>query len=130
MPDQSPLLRIAVAIEGVLAECRKIADCIQPPLQQTSTTPNPLPCSEGKQGGREFGNQESLTEAIALATREQPRPPSRSPYLGANDAAEYLGITISSLYGVVERGDLTPLRGPRRTYRFTQEMLDDYLKRK
>ena len=32
-----------------------------------------------------------------------------------------------SLYGLVERKRLTPLRGPRRTYRFTREQLDHYL---
>lgn len=53
----------------------------------------------------------------------------RSPYLDAGDAAAYLDITKGSLYGLVERGRLTPLRGPRRRYRFTTMMLDDYLKR-
>jgi hypothetical protein len=53
----------------------------------------------------------------------------RSPYLDAEGAAAYLGITLNSLYGVVERVHLTPLRGPRRRYRFTTAMLDDYLGR-
>lgn len=52
-----------------------------------------------------------------------------SPYLDAVDAAEYLGVTVKSLYGVVERGHLVPLRGPKRRYRFTVEMLDEYLSR-
>jgi excisionase family DNA binding protein len=52
-----------------------------------------------------------------------------SPYLTAEEAARYLGISIKSLYGAVERRHLVPLRGPRRTYRFTVEMLDEYLKR-
>jgi excisionase family DNA binding protein len=52
-----------------------------------------------------------------------------SPFLDAGEAAAYLGITVSSLYGIVERRHLTPLRGPRRRYRFTKELLDDYLRR-
>jgi excisionase family DNA binding protein len=53
-----------------------------------------------------------------------------SPYLDADQAAAYLGITLSSLYGIVERRHLTPLRGPRRRYRFTRELLDEYLRRR
>jgi excisionase family DNA binding protein len=56
--------------------------------------------------------------------------PSRSPYLDAEQAAVYLGVTLNSLYGIVERGHLQPLRGPRRRYRFTTAMLDEYLGRK
>jgi excisionase family DNA binding protein len=58
------------------------------------------------------------------------RPVATSPYLDAEQAAAYLGITVSSLYGIVERGHLIPLRGPRRRYRFTKELLDDYLRRR
>lgn len=54
---------------------------------------------------------------------------SRSPFLDSDGAAAYLGITLKSLYGVVERGHLRPWRGPRRRYRFTEAMLDDYLAR-
>jgi excisionase family DNA binding protein len=53
-----------------------------------------------------------------------------SPYLDAEQAAVYLGITVSSLYGIVERRHLKPLRGPRRRYRFTKELLDEYLRRR
>jgi len=52
-----------------------------------------------------------------------------SPYLDANGAADYLGISMKSLYGIVERKHLIPLRGPRRRYKFTKEMLDNYLRR-
>ena len=55
---------------------------------------------------------------------------AQTPYLDAEAAAAYLGITVSSLYGIVERGHLVPLRGPRRRYRFTKELLDDYLRRR
>jgi excisionase family DNA binding protein len=61
-----------------------------------------------------------------------PRRPTEavphSPYLDAEQAATYLGTTLSSLYGLVERRRLRPLRGPRRRYRFTTEMLDEYLR--
>jgi len=51
-----------------------------------------------------------------------------SPYLNACEAAEYLGITVRSLYGIVERRRIIPLRGPKRSYRFTVEILDNYLR--
>ena len=51
----------------------------------------------------------------------------KTPYFDSTAAADYLGITEKSLYAIVERKRLTPLRGPRRTYRFTQKQLDDYL---
>ena len=56
-------------------------------------------------------------------------PNGGSTYLDAGDAAAYLRITMKSLYGIVERGHLEPLRGPRNRYRFTAAMLDDYLAR-
>ena len=52
-----------------------------------------------------------------------------SPFLDAEQAAAYLGTTVSSLYGLVERRQIEPMRGPRRRYRFTKEILDGYLKR-
>jgi excisionase family DNA binding protein len=51
----------------------------------------------------------------------------QTPYFDSTAAANYLGITEKSIYGLVERKRLTPLRGPRRTYRFTREQLDQYL---
>lgn len=56
-------------------------------------------------------------------------PAKESPYLDAKEAASYLGTTVSSLYGLVERRQIDPMRGPRRRYRFTKQMLDEYLKR-
>lgn len=52
-----------------------------------------------------------------------------SPYLDAQKAATYLGTSVKSLYGLVERGQIEPKRGPRRRYRFTKELLDEYLER-
>ena len=52
---------------------------------------------------------------------------SRCPYFDSWAACNYLGITEQSLYGLVERKRLVPLRGPRRTYRFTRKQLDTYL---
>lgn len=76
----------------------------------------------------------------AVAHRPLPNPDTisvsgvngrcRSPYLDAEEAAAYLGISVKSLYGIVERGRLEPLRGPRRRYRFTTVMLDEYLARR
>ena len=71
----------------------------------------------------------ALTEEERFNATVEAEPQQRSPYLDADDAARYLGISVKSLYGVVERRHLVPLRGPRRAYRFTKEMLDEYLKR-
>jgi len=56
------------------------------------------------------------------------QPKRRSPYIDSKEAASYLGITVKSLYGQVERGHIKPLRGPKKTYRFTEKMLDEYLR--
>jgi hypothetical protein len=50
-----------------------------------------------------------------------------SPYLDADQAAAYLGVTIKALYGLKERGRLKSLPGSRRL-RFTMEMLDRFMK--
>jgi hypothetical protein len=48
-------------------------------------------------------------------------------YFDSRQAADYIGVTIASLYGLVERKRIVPLRGPRRTYRFTKKQLEHYL---
>lgn len=53
--------------------------------------------------------------------------PIGSPWLDSRQSADYLGITVRSLNGLVARGRLEPARGPRRQYRFTREQLDAYL---
>ena len=58
-----------------------------------------------------------------------PAGKKKSPYMDAQEAADYLGITAKSLYGQVERRHIIPLRGPKGRYRFTREMLDEYLRR-
>lgn len=55
------------------------------------------------------------------------KPVVESPYLTADEAADYLRITLNGLYGLVERKKLKPLPGHRKL-RFTREMLDKYLK--
>jgi len=66
---------------------------------------------------------------LVLAHRmgHQPAPDKPGRYLGAKQAAEYLGCSVKSLYRQVELGRLVPLRGPKRSYRFTAGMLDKYL---
>jgi excisionase family DNA binding protein len=87
-----------------------------------------------RSGSPEAARKESgKDQALAGPDRIQPDEGDtrgRSPYLDAKGAAAYLGITLGSLYGTVERGHITPLRGPRRRYRFTTAMLDEYLGRK
>jgi excisionase family DNA binding protein len=67
---------------------------------------------------------ETLGHLLAWA---RDRTAAASPYFDSSAACNYLGITGQSLYGLVERKRLVPLRGPRRTYRFTRKQLDDYL---
>ena len=65
-----------------------------------------------------------LSQCLAVL----PEPPAvESPYLDSEKAARYLGIDVKQLYRQVELGKLKPLRGPRKSYRFTQAMLDEYL---
>jgi hypothetical protein len=55
-------------------------------------------------------------------------PSVTSPYFTAEEAVAYLRLgTIKSLYGLVERGRLVPLRGSRRRIRFTKDMLDQFM---
>ena len=55
------------------------------------------------------------------------RAKQASPYLTAQQAADYLQITVKALYGLVERRKLRPLPGHRR-YRFLPQQLDAYLR--
>jgi excisionase family DNA binding protein len=59
--------------------------------------------------------------------RPQPQQQPTSPYLNAQEAASYLGVTLKAMYGYVERGRLKPLPGTRR-YRFTRDQLDEFLR--
>ena len=69
----------------------------------------------------------SPQEALRVVGRLLAWTNSQCPYFDSSAACNYLGITEQSLYGLVERRRLVPLRGPRRTYRFTRKQLDDYL---
>jgi excisionase family DNA binding protein len=53
---------------------------------------------------------------------------TQASYLDCVQAANYLGVTRKSLYGLVERGRLKPLRGPRNKLLFTRELLDAYVR--
>jgi excisionase family DNA binding protein len=81
--------------------------------------------------GGPAGQASRLSDALEIVgrqlawAREKLAPPS--PYFDSAAAANYLRITEQSLYGLVERKRLVPLRGPRRTYRFTKQQLDQYL---
>ena len=79
------------------------------------------------------GESQSLPRPVSLTSDSnhltEPQSKKASPYLDAQQAAEYLGTKVKSLYGLVERRQLKPLRGPKRTYRFTKEILDEYLSR-
>ena len=53
-------------------------------------------------------------------------PVAEPAFYDAASAAHYLGMSVKQLYRAVEQGRLAPLRGPRRSYRFTKEILDTY----
>lgn len=66
----------------------------------------------------------------APAAPKPAKPVPASPYLDAEQAAAYLGITVAALRSRVQRGELRPLRhkrGSPRQYRFTVEILDAYM---
>lgn len=80
----------------------------------------------------QVGGDATAAAMLVLAERLGQQPAAdasaKTPrYLNAEQAAEYLGCTVKSLYRQVELGNLTPLRGPKRSYRFTPQMLDRYL---
>jgi catechol 2,3-dioxygenase-like lactoylglutathione lyase family enzyme len=78
---------------------------------------------------RKQSDQPALTGQAGMGNGQGSQPHRTSPYLDGQEAAHYLRITMQSLYDLVGRGHLVPFRGPRRMYRFTVEMLDDYIKR-
>jgi excisionase family DNA binding protein len=84
-------------------------------------TPNPLPAAEI---GEILRRLERLENTI-------PQPSAakvvESPYLTADEAAVYLRINVNALYSLVERRKLAPLPGHRK-YRFTRDMLDNFLR--
>ena len=57
-------------------------------------------------------------------------PPKRieSPYLTAEEAAQYLRRTVKAIYGLIERGRLKPLPGSR-ILLFTTAALDECLRK-
>lgn len=120
-------------LSSLVVEIGRIADALAPPSPEEvralierlvthhpiSLTAAPTPPEEGR----------ALPDSHTISP-EGPGTSVPSPYLDAEEAAAYLGVSLSSLYGIVERGRLVPLRGPRRRYRFTTAMLDEYLRRK
>lgn len=68
-----------------------------------------------------------LSDCVTALASQQRVPDPEPPYYNRDQAADYLGITMGSLQGLVDRRHLVPLRGPRNSYRFTPEMLDEYL---
>jgi excisionase family DNA binding protein len=69
------------------------------------------------------GNLPIPSTPVAESTRRK----IESPYLNAQEAADYLGMTVKALYGHVERRKLRPMRGYRK-YRFTTEQLDAFMR--
>lgn len=47
--------------------------------------------------------------------------------LNSREAAEYLGISVNTLYRIEKQGDLYPFRTPGGHRRYDLKMLDDYL---
>lgn len=47
--------------------------------------------------------------------------------LNSREAAEYLGISLNTLYRIEKQGDLKPFRTPGGHRRYDQRMLNEYL---
>ena len=84
-------------------------------------------CRFGVPGNLIAGECPTPLEALAYLGRLLQWAQTPAAYFDSQAASDYLGITAASLYALVERNRLKPLRGPRRTYRFTQAQLDEYL---
>ena len=69
----------------------------------------------------------SIRSFIWALTGEDAPAKVETPYMTADEAAQYLRITTKALYGLVERGKIKKLAGHRR-YRFTRDTLDQYLR--
>jgi excisionase family DNA binding protein len=52
---------------------------------------------------------------------------SERPILNSRQAADYLGISINTLYRIEKKGGLQPFRTPGGHRRYDLKMLDDYL---
>jgi excisionase family DNA binding protein len=70
---------------------------------------------------------EILRQSRELSKEDEPAKISSSKWLNSSEAAKYLGISVKSVYRIVELKQIVPARATRRQYRFTQEMLDQYL---
>jgi excisionase family DNA binding protein len=91
---------------------------VQPP-----PAPSPVPAAVVEGLLARLDRLEKLAPQVGVARAVE------SPYLTAEEAAEYLRINVNALYSLVERRKLRPLPGHRR-YRFTREILDTYLEGK
>jgi len=70
--------------------------------------------------------REILADCLTAVDR---RSPVQESWIDADGAAKYLGVTLNSLYGLVERRKLVPDgRGPKRRYRFKTATLDAYVR--
>lgn len=49
------------------------------------------------------------------------------PILNSREAAEYLGVSLNTLYRIEKEGDLQPFRTPGGHRRYDLKMLDEYL---
>jgi hypothetical protein len=75
-----------------------------------------------------FAHPEEAKGYLARCLAVLPQPAEvESPYFDSEKAAQYLGIDVKQLYRQVELRRLKPLRGPRNSYRFTKQLLDNYL---
>lgn len=54
-------------------------------------------------------------------------PSTGRPILNSRQAADYLGVSLNTLYRIEKQGDLHPFRTPGGHRRYDLKMLDDYL---
>ena len=75
-----------------------------------------------------FAHPDEAKGYLARCLAILPQPAAvESPYFDSEKAAQHLGIDVKQLYRQVELRRLKPLRGPRNSYRFTKQQLDNYL---
>lgn len=53
--------------------------------------------------------------------------PTDRPILNSRAAADYLGVSLNTLYRIEKNGDLQPFRTPGGHRRYDLKMLDEYL---
>ncbi|MGA2066859.1 MAG: helix-turn-helix domain-containing protein [Thermoguttaceae bacterium] len=122
------LLDEAVAFEDAPGEClEEVWDRCLEIIHEAGDRAARLGLSQLVEKSRQFRQWATPGQAKAFLAECLAALP-QSPYLDSQRAADYLGVSVKSLYSQVELGRLKPMRGPRNAYRFTTKQLDAFLR--